>query len=1126
MKLVFDCSSAMWTCLSVGVDPNGRQVENEDGKPFQVNTAEYGYDALLNHMTFVMAEFNVTPVDVILVFEGQNSKARRLMLDKDYKKNGTKRPVEAYEQFEKLKAMLKADFLALGAMALSQDGVESDDVIGWIAKNAKEATVISSGDWDLAVLSGVNEHGACIHTRIGKELNTNKYGVFPNKYISLYKAMVGDNGDSIKGIVGFGPAAWIEFHKEFGEEGMAEMVRLAELGSLAELEAEAQVNKMVAKIWEGRESFLKSWKLAKLHPEWVDTMQEALQWQPGMVLDTIPSNDKRLKQWCMQRMLVTSDNFDVVFARLKQLVSMRDYTALDIETSTPPESDEWLEAQEDPDGVDVIGSKLTGLSLTLGENMNRTVYLSFDHKDTANISRQQMLEVLLLLQQAGVELVIHNTSFEGVVLYEEFGKDLKDNGWNGFLANWLDTKIEASYVDENLKSGLKFRAQHHLNYSQTDYNTVTCLEGPVGSLEGCGGRFKGQFLKTVTGPVMSQTVVDGVPAEICVTPAVTETWERYQLKMNQLTAQHVFNYATDDTIVTASLHNFFKFLMQMEGTYSVYLETEIKASYTHAQSFHHGTKISLAKLREIEQDDEKDYATAWATVRNYLIKAGWEGTVTPVYTKDLTPAQIKEAHEIVAGERLVTQLRLLPKICALFERTQPALWHAVTAAIAGDPTDLNALVASRFQGEPEFNIGSPTQKAKLLYEVMGLPVRVYNKATDAMKASGQGVGNPKTDNLAIAYALQDAKEEEAEVLKALRVMQMVQTRKGLYYKPYPYFVHWKTGRVHSSHNQSSTNTRRASEAKPNRQQVSKHEKVEGYLPRVREVYVPHKPNAVIVSMDFKAQELRVIADYSRDTNMLACFIGENKKDMHALTGLGIFNHNQGVNWSYDQFVKVLEDKEDILFGVVKKARGRGKTTNFTTEFGAAAPKVAQVLMVTEEEAQVYIDAKLAAFPMVADWKAEVIAEAKLKGYVTTKCGARRHLRSLLLSPDRYISSKAERQAVNFKVQSSSAEMTKKAEGRMWDARLEQRFDCEIIGPIHDEVLASVTIADLWEFIPAMHACMVAPYGGMFVPIESSISFGPNFGQQVEIGDTPTAEAIRKGLEELVKDGLLPEKVLA
>ena len=102
--------------------------------------------------------------------------------------------------------------------------------------------------------------------------------------------------------------------------------------------------------------------------------------------------------------------------------------------------------------------------------------------------------------------------------------------------------------------------------------------------------------------------------------------------------------------------------------------------------------------------------------------------------------------------------------------------------------------------------------------------------------------------------------------------------------------------------------------------------------------MPHHPEAVIVSMDEDAQELRIIADYSKDPNMVACFVGDHKKKMHALTGLGILKtwDAKYANWDYDMFMAAYKEHDAELI----KAYMIGKKVNFTTEYGAQAPKVA------------------------------------------------------------------------------------------------------------------------------------------------------------------------------------------
>lgn len=1118
MRIAFDLSSNIKSCLYGGTDLKAVTVDF-NGKPVSINSVDYGYDKVVNLMVAALNEFKLTPIDAILVIEGFSSKSPRIAINADYKSKRDDRPQQDRENFQLLRDRIVATFRRLGAIAVSQDGVEADDVIGYLAVNSRDDLVVVSNDNDLAVLDGHNQHGADIITRIGGESSGNKYGLFNNCFISLYKSMVGDTSDSITGIVGFGKVAWAEFEKSFGEVGMAEMVRLAKLNSLAELEPEAARSKIVKKIYDGRREFLNSWLLASLHPEWVNTIENQLQWTPGLVHGRV--DDPRLKPWSAQGRLVTGTTWDAFIAWATPKFKERPDLALDIETSTGDESDDWLEAQGDADGVDVIGSELSGMSLTFGKNKQFTVYIPVDHADTDNVPKENVKLMLEQLVAQGTEIVIHNTQFEGTVLYSEFGADWKDNGFEGLVPNWLDTKLEASYVDENNGLGLKKLSKRWFGYDQVEYKTVTSKEGPAGTV--VGGTFKTQFIKEIVPAKFS--LPDDAGNVVETAPAITELWDRHTFKMRELPATHVFNYACDDTICTAGFHNFAKLFMELEGTYDIYKEVEIPASYLHCQSFIHGTKISLSKLAELSKEDDATYDASWVVLRSYLITQGWEGTVTPVYT-EMTPANVKESYLIVTGEKLDTMVRLQDKLLEALSDA-PLLkgaWEMAVSSTA-DFTVLNKLVASRYKNEPVFNSASPVQLKHLMYGVMAFPVVVFNLPTDDMKAKGLKQGTPKTDNLAIAYALQTATPEQAAALNAIIRMKMVVTRRSLFYSPYPYFVHWKTGRVHSSHNQSATNTRRASQSKPNTQQVSKNEKVVGYIPKVREVFVPHKKRAVIVSMDFEAQELRIIADYSQDKNMLACYIGDDLKDLHCMTGLGIHNYYADTPLKYEEFYTILKAKTHDAHDKVKSERALGKKTNFTTEFGAMAPKLAQTLMVTLEEAQVFMDAKEEAFPEVRVWKNVVIAEVKSKGFVRTKLGAVRHLVPALTSGDSYKVSKAERQGVNFKVQSSAAEMTKLSEGRMWKARLEQRFDCEIIGPIHDEVVASCAIEDLFEFIPAMHACMQQGYGGMMVPILSSISFGRSFGpaHQIEIGNNPTREAIQRGLDDMYESEA-PKKV--
>lgn len=1089
IKVGFDMASFIWRGLLAGKDAeNGRRVLHDD-KEVWINSGNYGYNNVVNMMLEVMDTYKVTPIDCVLVFEGISSKSKRLLISSDYKAGRESRAPQAYESFEECKQMLLKAFLDMGATAVTQDYAEGDDTLAYLAEHSEVRFIVATYDGDMTKLNTKrNAYGAEVEAWIGGLRGVNKYGNFAPHLVTAYKALVGD-GNEYPGCKGFGPGAFEKFLEAFGEDGLQQFQDMCERSSLDELHA--MEHPLIAKICASEEQVLMSYELAKLRPEWVNTLQHPLQIRAGMVAIKTGQEDDRLSKWYGNVWLVTAKEFAAASEFVKQHLNYSPYVTLDIETSTPDESDEWLARCGNPEGVDVFGAELTGLGLTFGDNNQYTMYFSVDHTETNNCSSKQVCELIASIKH---KIVIQNVSYELTVLKQAWGEWMAGNGFNGFLPNVLDTAIEASYVDENNPRGLKDRSMSVLGYKQETYKEVTTLSGRPEDLPD-GGR----LLESVTD-------AEG-------------TVQKRSYKMRELPATHVLSYGADDTRCTAALHNYYKFVMQLEHTYDVYEMVEIPAAYMHAEMFLTGITFSLETMQSLVSEDDKTYDQAWATVRDFLIANSWEGTVPPVYGTDIKLADVKSAYTIVTGKTLDTLIRTPAKLVTFIRDVAgDAVFAGMLERCYTDEAgaaSFTAYVQSHYKNEPIFNDGSTTQMQHLMYTVMGLPVRVRNKVTDAARARGEREGTAKTDALAINYALRDAKPEHKAVLDALKLMAMVGTRRSLYYNKYPSLLHWKDGKIHSNHNQCAANTRRATSSGPNVQQQPKHPKIEGHASRFRETIVPHHKQAVIVSLDFDGQELRVIADYSKDPNMVACYVGDNKKGLHELTGLSIYNRTH-THMSYEEYIAVLHDDKHELFKEAKESRVLGKKTNFTSEYGAMAPKLAQTLMVSESDAQLYLDARESTFHVAAKWKLSVVAEAREKGYVTTKLGARRHLAEALFGNDRWISSKAERQAVNFKIQSSSAEMTKLAEGRMFKAGLTTKYDCQYIGPIHDEAVWSVAISDLFEFLVDMHTCMVAKYADMEIPIETGISFGPNFYQQIEIGTQPTLEAVQAGVEKLVE----------
>ena len=1138
MRIAFDMSSFMWTSLLVGKDQEfGYAVPDpvKADKKIWVNTAKYGYENIINMMCSALKQFQLAPIDAILVFEGMHSKTPRRRIEATYKEDDSRAP-EAYQEFEALRSKMLDVWLALGATAMQQDYVEGDDVLAYLARETETDVVIATGDRDLTVLNGTNGYGAKIQVRYNSEpLGSNPYGPWDLRLIPVHKALVGDSGDKIKGVVGFGPGKWIDFLVTYGEEGAFEVQRLLEeTGRLGDLHTQTAECKLIKMMCDQEAQCYRSYLMGKLHPEWVNTMINPLQITAGMVKPAPTPRDERLQQWHQRTVLITGEEIDRWKKPLLALVQESSFVTFDIETSTGDESDDWIDRQSKSDdeatdrGLDVYGSELTGFSLTMGRNQQHTFYFSVDHADTKNITMDEARFLVEMPAMFGKRLVIHNFGFEAAVCYKHFASYWLDNGYEGFLPDMDDTMFMCSYVDENNKLGLKWRSENVLGYKQQTFDEVTVIKAPMHlTNQAVGGWAQGgRVVREYEAPDIDGQLVDGE-----MQYALTQ-WQDRRFKMRELPATHVFSYGCDDTICTSALYVYNRLVMELEHTWKVYRDVEIDSAYQHAVNFQCGIAISVEKINELAAIDDETYAQAWSVLRDFLVANRYEGTCPPEFGAPLATADVKVAFEIWTGKKLDTLIRTPDKLVRFITEVaeEPAFALMVAAVYKATGTEnaphaykwFNDEVGKRFKGEPVNPIGSPKKLATLLFDTMKLPVRVRNKATDNMRNVGIFDGNPKTDALAIEYALQmDATTEQKDVLNAMKLMQMVRTRRSLYYSKWPDFMHWTDGMVRPSHNQCATNTRRASESKPNKQQLPKHQKIDDQPARFREAIVPHRRGAVVVSMDFEGQELHIIAHYSRDTNLVACYVGDNLKDVHSLTGLGIFEYKtkkrEGVQMiSYEEFEQIRgsNDKSHPLFQYIKEDRNLGKKTNFTTEFGAMAPKVAQTLLVTEEEAQAFIDAREAMFPGVKTWKEGVIVEAKDVGFVRTMLGGMRHLRPALTSGDNWVASKAERQSVNFKVQGSAAEQTKLAEGRMWKDRLFFDFDAASYGAIHDEVVASVMAEDLPAFLPRMHAAMVADYAGITIPIGSSISFGPDFYRQIEIGNQPTIEAINKGFEKL------------
>lgn len=1088
-NVLVDLSSVVWTSLMAGEDKEfGRKVLNEAGKPVQLNSATHGFDNAVNHIVKALTDHDLVPRDMTIVEEGKNSKGLRTRMYEGYKnKKDGGRTDEHYVEFNALKGLLIAAFKELGATVVTQDNVEADDIIAYLAENLKGEVYILTNDGDLSVL--VNER---VHHIKALQLDVNPFGPFDFKYITLYKALVGDTSDTYPGAKGFGEKAFFDLLTIFGESGLDAIIEMIQNRNLKELTDNVKDLKAIQKILDAEDMVYTCWGLAMLYPERVNTLLKPLEWFPGMVVKRTKDTDPRLKHWAGMQRIITADTYPDAIEYMQDKLPHSPDVTLDLETSTPDESDDWIKQRSDKGtGVDVLASKITGCGLTFGNNGQYQFYFSVDHVDTDNVSLDQLREALELIPQTTPILAANAGGFELPVLYKHFGEVWKDNGWRGFLPNVIDTQMAATHQDENrFSQGLKALSKEILGYDQVSYDEVTTLTRHV--------------------PIM---VVDAHDPDAEPTHVLdaegqpTFVAETYQVKMNQLSAKHVLAYGLDDVITTHAVYGFFKRIMEIESTFDAFLKLEQKPLYLSALSYVQGQRMSLERIQLLKSKDEQAYIPLRKKFDEFLIAKDWEGTVCPSLSEESTPAEIKNTYTIATGKVLNTMVRTVSKIALLMGAQAETQLEAAFAEFlkASDFKALNKLIAENFTAAPHFDEGSAKQMKAMLYDVMGLPIRLRNKATPTMKDKGIFEGTPRTDEASIEMAIKmgDASAEVKEILEGLMKMKSINTRTSLYWRPYPRFIYWQDGKIHPEFRQSSTNTRRWTGANPNFQQQDRDKN------GVRSAVLPHHINAVVASLDLSGQEIRLAADYCRDENLLTCFLGtaEQLRDVHSIVACII----AGV--TYEEFVAQVKSEIDAISDPASLIRGIAKIVLFASFYGAMAPKIAENLGISEEEAQKYIDTIAQQFPRLPEWKKEIEEFVETYGYVNIKGGTRRHLAKQIMSDNGFESSKARRQGPNAAIQGAGANQMKMIMSDIWDSNLLDDYDYRWMFPVHDETVHSIGKDDVAAVVPILHGIMTQKFLDI-VPSASSIGLGRNFGQLIEIGEVCDPAKLQGALDKL------------
>ncbi|MFP8874071.1 MAG: DNA polymerase I [Myxococcota bacterium] len=391
----------------------------------------------------------------------------------------------------------------------------------------------------------------------------------------------------------------------------------------------------------------------------------------------------------------------------------------------------------------------------------------------------------------------------------------------------------------------------------------------------------------------------------------------------------------------------------------------------------------------------------------------------------------------------------LSRVLARMESVGVRIDEEQLAALSEEYTrELSYLEAEIYQlaGE-EFLVSSPKQLQIILFEKLRLPV---------IKKTKTGYSTAED----VLVQLSAHHELPGRILAWRRLSKL----KSTYIDALPLLVNRQTGRIHPSFNQAGAATGRLSASNPNVQNIPIRTE-EGI--RIREAFIPEE-GRVLVSADYSQVELRILAHYSGDENLVDAF--QKGEDIHRRTAAEVAG--------------IPPEAVDA------EQRSRAKAVNFGIIYGSSAFGLANQLSIAVAEAQEAIDAYFSQYPGVRRFLEETVAEAKERGFVQTLLGRRRYLPDLA-SRNRVLRQAAERMAVNSVIQGSEADLIKQAMVEV-DVRLDaEGFEARMILQVHDELVFEVPEAEVEALSDLVRRCMEGVYA-LAVPLIVDLGVGANW----------------------------------
>ena len=348
-----------------------------------------------------------------------------------------------------------------------------------------------------------------------------------------------------------------------------------------------------------------------------------------------------------------------------------------------------------------------------------------------------------------------------------------------------------------------------------------------------------------------------------------------------------------------------------------------------------------------------------------------------------------------------------------------------------------------------FNIGSPKQLAEILFDKMGI----------------EPVKKTKTGYSTDMEVLEELALRGIEIAEKLLEYRGFTKLLSTYVEPLPKLAD-ENDRIHTTFNQNGTSTGRLSSTNPNIQNIPVRTD-EGI--KIRKGFISEN-NWSLISFDYSQIELRVLAELSKDENLILAY--KKDEDLHDLTARKIFFKT---------------DEEPVT----REERSIAKVINFSILYGKTPFGLSKELKIPVADASLYIKTYFEQYPKVKKFLENILENAKLNGFVETFYGTRRYINNIN-SSNKNLQAQANRMAVNTVVQGTAANIIKKVMIKLYD-EFKNNDDIRMLLQVHDELIFEVKDGSIEKYMDKIKEIMEKTIKFEDIRLSANGSVAKNWG---------------------------------